>query len=323
MSGVSPSRDGCSESTTGQQGRWAAGVAELERALEHADAANDPATRRRVIGSLAASLCNGPTPVGEAINRLEDLLRSARSDRVLEAVLKRFLGKLYAMAARFDEALELVRQSGLVLDELNQLTVSWQFRVAAAYARALAGDRSGAEQELMARWLSFRDSGYQGVDRRAIDTSHDLARFYCDEGRWDDADRFFAYGRDVPLAAGSGTAVARLAIGGAARGPSWPAGGGADARDGCRRGPRSVGTPWTREPGSGSRSPRCSGRGAKRSRPVTPSRQRSASTSRKATSPQQPGYAPRPTTSRARPRRGPASRRRPSRSRRRRSNAAR
>ena len=93
--------------TIGQQGRWEAGLVELDLALAHAETSGDVATRRRVIGPLVATLCNGPTPVAEGISRCEQLLQSSRNDRVLEAVLKSYLGGLYAMAGRFDEALEL------------------------------------------------------------------------------------------------------------------------------------------------------------------------------------------------------------------------
>jgi DNA-binding SARP family transcriptional activator len=189
-----------------------AGVVELERALVHADAADDKATRRRVIGTLCASLSNGPMPVGAAIARCEELLASSRNDQVLEAVLKLFLGEFHAMAGRFEEGIELVRQSTLVLDELSRLTVISQYRYESAYAKELAGDRAGAEHELTTRWSTLRDSGCPGVDRRAIEAAYQLARFYCDEGRWDDADRFAAHGREVPMAAHTGVAVTRQAL---------------------------------------------------------------------------------------------------------------
>ena len=182
-----------------RQDHLVAGVAELERALAHAEASGDPAVRRRVIGTLLTFVVNGPTPVGEAIDRCEQLLRSTRSDRVLEAVLKRFLGLFYAMAARPDEALELIRESSPVLDELNQLTVSALYRGAAAYAKELAGDRAGAEQELVARLRWFSEAGHRGVDRRAIDAAFELASFYCDERRWEDAERVLSDVRAIRL----------------------------------------------------------------------------------------------------------------------------
>jgi class 3 adenylate cyclase/tetratricopeptide (TPR) repeat protein len=196
----------------GRQGRWGAGVVELERALRHADAAGDPAARRRVVGTIVTGLGYGPTRVSEAVARCEELLESSGEDRVLEAIVKRFLGQLYAMAGRFEEALELVAESSAVLDALNQLTLSWLHRRAAAYARELAGDAPGAEQEVTSRWSSLRDSGYDGIDRRAIDSALDLANLYCDAGRWDDAERTLTYGRHVALQEHRVEGFTRLAL---------------------------------------------------------------------------------------------------------------
>src|SRR5262249_27982259 len=112
----------------------------------------------------------------------------------------------------FDKAIELVRQSSVVLDELNQVTVLSQYRYECAYAKELAGDRAGAEHELTSRWSTLRDTGYGGIDPRTVEAAYRLARFYCDEGRWDDAERYVAYGRNVSMLAHSGVAVARNAL---------------------------------------------------------------------------------------------------------------
>jgi hypothetical protein len=62
----------------------------------------------------------------------------------------------------------------------------------------LAGDRAGAEQEHLARWSYFVDAGDHGR-LFAIQSAYDLAFFYCDDDRWDDAERVAASVRDVPL----------------------------------------------------------------------------------------------------------------------------
>jgi DNA-binding SARP family transcriptional activator len=193
-----------------RQGRYAEAGAVLECALVDADASGDQATRREVIGTLCNSLFLGPTPVAEAIHRCEELLQSTRHDRVLEAVITRFLSVLLAMAARFDDAREHVRTSSPVLDELNQNSY-WVYRRVAAEAKELAGDRAGAEQELTAIWRWFRDLGDHAIDERAMNAAYRLAVLYCDEGRWDDAANCLAYGREVPVPPSTGTAVHRLA----------------------------------------------------------------------------------------------------------------
>ena len=60
----------------------------------------------------------------------------------------------------------------------------------AAEAKELAGDRAGAEQELEAQWREFRDLGRRRARRDArCSRAYQLALLYCDDGRWDDAER--------------------------------------------------------------------------------------------------------------------------------------
>lgn len=180
-----------------RQGFGAAATAAFERALTAADASGDKHERLLAVGALAHSLWEGPAPAADAIRRCEELLRSSVNDPPLQATIARCLSALYAMAGRIEEARESVRRSGPILDELNHLTVSWVYRSTAAEAKELIGDRVGAEQELTAKWLWLGDLGgaYKG---RAMQAAYELAHLYCDDGRWDDAERCLAYGRDFP-----------------------------------------------------------------------------------------------------------------------------
>jgi DNA-binding SARP family transcriptional activator/tetratricopeptide (TPR) repeat protein len=191
-----------------RQGRSAEAESVLERAL--VDAAGDQAIRREVIGTLVNVLCIGPTPVAEAIRRSNELLQTSRNDRVLEAVITRFLAYLSAMAGRFDESREQVRRSSSVLDEVSYLEPSWVYRTKAGHAKELTGDRAGAELEYLAAWQGFDELGDAQVDERAMQAAGYLANLYCDEGRWDDAARCLALGEDIALAGPTGTALLRL-----------------------------------------------------------------------------------------------------------------
>jgi tetratricopeptide (TPR) repeat protein len=146
---------------------------------------------------LGYELWSGPQQVTVGISRCEELLRSSRGDRALEAAITRFLAALHAMAGRFDEARDEVDRSSLILDELNHQAMSWVFRDAAAEARELCGDFAGAERELTARWLKVRQN-FRRIDMESLKAACELALLYCDDGRWDDADRCLAYGRDLP-----------------------------------------------------------------------------------------------------------------------------
>ena len=202
-------------------GRTSESSAALERALVHAEASGDQATRRRVVATLSFFLAGGPHggwPVGDAIRRCEDALESNRDDPVLEAVLTRSMSLLLAMAGRFDEARDLVERSSLVLDELNQLTISIVFQRTAAQTKELIGDRAGAEQERVARSMRARDAAAGARDMFAMAAAVELANFYCDGGRWDEAADSFSYAQDLPepsLHPGTGAAClvveARLA----------------------------------------------------------------------------------------------------------------
>jgi class 3 adenylate cyclase/tetratricopeptide (TPR) repeat protein len=183
------------------------GIAVLEQALRHAEEAGDPSVRREVIGTLLGQLKNGPTPVEEGIERCERLLASSRSDRLLEALIERILCAFYAMAGRFDEAVAAARRSSLVLDELDQRTVAVS-RDSTTEALQLAGDPDGAEHELLRRYTHFRDTNFE---RRAIDSAYLLANFYCDEGRWEEAERFASLYRDSPVTIEHGQGASRLA----------------------------------------------------------------------------------------------------------------
>ena len=112
------------------------------------------------------------------------------------------LALFHSMAARPDEALELLRQSSLVLDELNLRNMEVH-RWVAAYARELAGDRLGAEQELKSMWLYFCNLRGDAIDTRGVDATAELARLYCDEGRWDEAAEMTSYWSGLRLRDGT------------------------------------------------------------------------------------------------------------------------
>jgi hypothetical protein len=163
-----------------------------------------------VIGTLSNSLCLGPTTVDEATRRCEELLEWSRGDRVLEAVIMRFLAVLLAMAGRFDEARTHLQASSAVLDELDQGSY-WVYRWAAAEARELAGDRAGAEKELVAKWTRFCEFGEHALDERAMSAAYRLALLYCEDARWDEAAECLSYGRDIAVADSRSAAAFRAA----------------------------------------------------------------------------------------------------------------
>jgi tetratricopeptide (TPR) repeat protein len=186
--------------------RWAEGLGELERAVQHAEASGDLEARRRTIGALLTSLRNSPVSVTGAIDRCEELLASTEGDLVLQAKLKRFLGMFQAMAGHSKDALELIEQSSPILDQFRTTEFEDERRFA-ALARLLAGDTAGAEREYLAQW-SYLDGMGSRTSRGAAESALTLAMFYADEGRWDEAEQYVREVRDVQL---TGTVAQREA----------------------------------------------------------------------------------------------------------------
>jgi tetratricopeptide (TPR) repeat protein len=182
-------------------GRRADGFAALERALAHAQAARATGVRRMIVGRLADGICTGQMPVAEGISRLEELRRANRDDRVLEAVIRRQLAFALAMAGRSDEARAHLEASSPILDEVKLTDVTWgPSRWKVSGTLQLAGDAAAAEHDLIALWLHFRDTGGEPTSSVAMNAAAQLANLCCDQGRWEEAADYLAYGQEVDRA---------------------------------------------------------------------------------------------------------------------------
>jgi tetratricopeptide (TPR) repeat protein len=194
------------------QNHLADAVEWLEQARVHANACGDQPTRRSVTQSLAGALTRGPTPVDQATNRCEELLETNRDDRELAAAIMRHLALLYAMAGRFEDAREYESKAALVLEEGRLETTSIAYLVVSADTKELLGDRAGAERDLRQKWQEKserRTDGAQPLDI-AVRTAGWLANFYCDDGRWDDAEACLAAYPGYPRRSRGDMAEARL-----------------------------------------------------------------------------------------------------------------
>jgi class 3 adenylate cyclase/tetratricopeptide (TPR) repeat protein len=192
--------------------RWAEAVAWMEQALVHANACGDQPTRRTVTQSLGGALTRGPTPVDYATNRCEELLEQNRDDRELAAAIMRQLGLLYAMAGRFEDAREYESRAARVLEESRIATTSFAYLTVSADTKVLLGDRAGAERDIRQKWQGRSERGAEGAQPLAIavTTAGQLANFYCDEGRWDEAEACLAAYPGYRLGSSGDMAEARL-----------------------------------------------------------------------------------------------------------------
>jgi class 3 adenylate cyclase/tetratricopeptide (TPR) repeat protein len=193
------------------RGRMVEAQALFERALVHANSGRDLVTCRVVTQGLSMVLCHGSTPVRDATPRCEALREANRDDRVLGAVITRHLSSLYAMAGRFDDARESWEGASRVLDEANMVVSSWVSHIHSSMAKELAGDRAGAQSDLKTMWLNCREVLGGAPDLRAMGAAYMLAWLYCDDGRWDEADEYLAFNREVRVPEDFAVAVYRLA----------------------------------------------------------------------------------------------------------------
>ena len=202
----------------GREGRTKECFAALDRALAHADAAGDRLIRHDIIGRIAIRLCEGSTPADEAIDRIESLRSSAANDPVLDAGLQRCLALVLAMAGRDEDAREHINASRVPLDQVDQTNFSFSSHWKAARANILIGELVDAEQELIAAFRRMRDAKGDAPESRALRAAAILAVLYEDQGRWEEAAEYLAYGEEIDrLEPARGKAYAPLRLAARAR----------------------------------------------------------------------------------------------------------
>ena len=141
-------------------GESAAALPDLERAAEHARAAGDRAEEAESIQYLCAAMRVGPTPVQEALRRLEDLGSRAALNVRLEVVFQIMRAHLVAVQGDFDAARGFASQARALAEE-HGLDAS-HARFVAGDVERLAGDASAAERELRAACEHYEQVGELG-----------------------------------------------------------------------------------------------------------------------------------------------------------------
>jgi DNA-binding SARP family transcriptional activator/class 3 adenylate cyclase len=124
------------------------GVDALERALVHAQRANDSRQIAHCVTKLATEVVYGPLPVSEATRRCEQLIQRAAGSLWIEADVRHWMAVLHAMEGRIGDARALVARTKEVSQDLGQAL--WGAAMTMEYAKVelLAGDAAAAEREL-------------------------------------------------------------------------------------------------------------------------------------------------------------------------------
>ena len=94
-------------------------------------------------------LCDGPTPVSDAIERCEEIAARGIADRQAEALILCSLAYLQGMQGDFAQARELYGRAAHLLRDLGGAVLAASTSLASARVELLAGEPSRAEQELV------------------------------------------------------------------------------------------------------------------------------------------------------------------------------
>jgi tetratricopeptide (TPR) repeat protein len=131
------------------RGEAAAAIEDLERAARYAREVGDRAQEAESLEYVLVAMLWGPTPVDQALERVEELRPRTLGHRRLEVDLLRTRAQLEAMQGRFDPARELIAQAKAVAEEVGlELTLNSGVADQAAYVELLAGDAAAVEREL-------------------------------------------------------------------------------------------------------------------------------------------------------------------------------
>jgi class 3 adenylate cyclase/tetratricopeptide (TPR) repeat protein len=128
--------------------RWEEAASAQQRALEYARAAGDRRQEARLSSAYAFSLCDGPTPVPEAIARCEEILTRDLGHKQSEAIVLSALATLLTLDGQFDEAREAHGRARRLLDDLGSAVLAASTSLTSARVELLAGNPAGAEADL-------------------------------------------------------------------------------------------------------------------------------------------------------------------------------
>jgi tetratricopeptide (TPR) repeat protein len=178
----------------GWQFRQGAAVQACEQALIHARLAGDQFMESVCLAGVVGLLAHGPTPVAEAIDRLEPMLASAPT-RIVEEEILETLSYLYALQGRFGEARDLLVQARSLIEEFApdvQLACFDAFQVAGV--ERYAGNLEAAETALRNAHEILERLGEQGW--RASVAAH-LGGVLVEKDRLEEAEHFLRVSEEV------------------------------------------------------------------------------------------------------------------------------
>ena len=156
----------------------------LERALVHAERADDRHWRERITTMYGLSTVSGPTQAEDALRRCAELLDRTRGARGTEALLTAYSAVLEAMRNRFDAGREKAARGSSILEDLGLRITAAGSCYFAARVELLADEPDRAE-EIARSALDTLETLGETVNSAVVATL--LAESLCRQGRFDEA----------------------------------------------------------------------------------------------------------------------------------------
>ena len=157
----------------------------LERALVHAERADDWHWRERITTMYGLSTVSGPTQAEDALRRCAELLDRTRGARGTEALLTAYSAVLEAMRNRFDAGREKAARGASILEDLGRRITAAGSYYFATRVELLADEPDRAE-EIARSALDTLETLGETVNSAVVATL--LAESLCRQGRFDEAD---------------------------------------------------------------------------------------------------------------------------------------
>ena len=174
-------------------------AAASERSAEHARRAGHHRAEADGLRLFGGALVYGPTPVGEAAERLERRLDGA-ANMMIEAALRSPLAALDAMRGRLDDARAHAARAREIYNELGLTFQLARLAFMTSRIERAAGDLDAAARELRTSCAALEQ---MGENARLSGLAVQLAGVLCEKGELDEAERWLRRAEDARASAGA------------------------------------------------------------------------------------------------------------------------